>query len=91
MNQYNVPAELGCDERTLQNWLTVIEANYRSENSYHNSSHAADVLQAIAKYMKSDRLKLILSSLDEAAALIAAAAHDIDHPGRSRYTITPIL
>ena len=91
MNQYNVPSELGCDERTLQNWLTVIEANYRSENSYHNSSHAADVLQAIAKYMKSDRLKLILSSLDEAAALIAAAAHDIDHPGRSRYTITPIL
>ncbi|XP_033212520.1 high affinity cAMP-specific and IBMX-insensitive 3',5'-cyclic phosphodiesterase 8 isoform X1 [Belonocnema kinseyi] len=83
MNQYQVAAELGCDERTLQNWLTVIEANYRSENSYHNSSHAADVLQAISKYMKSERLKPILNPLDEAAALLAAAAHDLDHPGRS--------
>ena len=29
----------------LQNWLTLIEANYHATNSYHNSSHAADVLQ----------------------------------------------
>ena len=84
MNQFHVAAELGCDERTLQNWLTVIEANYRAENSYHNSSHAADVLQALAKYMKCERLKLILNPLDEVTALLAAACHDIDHPGRSR-------
>lgn len=36
---------LNCDERTLYNWLTVIEMNYHHENTYHNSTHAADVMQ----------------------------------------------
>lgn len=81
---YHVPARLGCDEKTIHNWLTVIEYNYHLNNSYHNSTHAADVLQATAKFMQSDRLKMMLDPLDEVAALIAAAAHDIDHPGKSR-------
>ncbi|XP_029660401.1 high affinity cAMP-specific and IBMX-insensitive 3',5'-cyclic phosphodiesterase 8 isoform X3 [Formica exsecta] len=83
MNLYQVPAKLNCDEKTLQNWLAIIEHNYNSDNSYHNSTHAADVLQATARFMQSERLKEILEPLDEVAALIAAAAHDIDHPGRS--------
>lgn len=84
MNAFEAPAHLNCDERTLQNWLTVIEVNYNTHNSYHNSTHAADVLQAIARFMRSDKLKVLLDPLDEIAALIAAAAHDIDHPGKSR-------
>ncbi|XP_011880221.1 PREDICTED: high affinity cAMP-specific and IBMX-insensitive 3',5'-cyclic phosphodiesterase 8A isoform X1 [Vollenhovia emeryi] len=83
MNLYQVPATLHCDEKTLQNWLAIIEHNYNSENSYHNSTHAADVMQATARFMQSKRLKEILEPVDEVAALIAAAAHDIDHPGRS--------
>ena len=84
MNVYRVPARLGCDEKIIQKWLTIIEMNYKARNSYHNSTHAADVLQATARFMQSERLKLILEPLDEVAALVAAAAHDIDHPGRSR-------
>ncbi|XP_076620125.1 phosphodiesterase 8 isoform X1 [Colletes latitarsis] len=83
MNLFRVPARLECDEKTVQNWLALIEANYRATNTYHNSTHAADVLQATAKFMQSERLKRILEPLDEVAALIAAAAHDVDHPGRS--------
>ncbi|KAK0096361.1 hypothetical protein PV326_005675 [Microctonus aethiopoides] len=83
MCRYHVPARLNCDEQTLQNWLTVIEHNYHLKNSYHNSTHAADVLQATARFMQSERLKMVLEPLDEVAALIAAAAHDIDHPGKS--------
>ncbi|XP_053999390.1 LOW QUALITY PROTEIN: high affinity cAMP-specific and IBMX-insensitive 3',5'-cyclic phosphodiesterase 8-like [Hylaeus anthracinus] len=83
MNLFRVPDRLDCDEKTVQNWLTMIEVNYRSENTYHNSTHAADVLQATARFMQSERLKQILEPLDEVAALIAAAAHDVDHPGRS--------
>lgn len=82
---YEGPATLACDEKTLFNWLTLVEMHYHAENSYHNSSHAADVLQATAKFMRSERLKMIFDPLDEVTALIAAAAHDIDHPGRSRY------
>ncbi|XP_008560704.1 high affinity cAMP-specific and IBMX-insensitive 3',5'-cyclic phosphodiesterase 8 isoform X1 [Microplitis demolitor] len=83
MCRYNVPARLNCDETTLQNWLTVIEYKYHLDNSYHNSTHAADVLQATARFMQSERLQMVLEPLDEVAALIAAAAHDIDHPGKS--------
>ncbi|KAI4497721.1 hypothetical protein M0802_007261 [Mischocyttarus mexicanus] len=83
MNIFDVPSRLGCDENIIQNWLSIIEANYRSNNCYHNSTHAADVMQATARFMQSERLKQILEPLDEVAALIAAAAHDIDHPGRS--------
>lgn len=84
MNLYRVPARLGCDEKIVQNWLTLIEMNYQATNCYHNSTHAADVLQATARFMQSERLKQILEPLDEVAVLIAATAHDIDHPGRSR-------
>ncbi|XP_043803289.1 high affinity cAMP-specific and IBMX-insensitive 3',5'-cyclic phosphodiesterase 8-like isoform X1 [Apis laboriosa] len=83
MNLFRVPARLGCEEKIVQNWLIVIEANYDSTNRYHNSTHAADVLQATAIFMQTERLKQVLEPLDEVAALIAAAAHDIDHPGRS--------
>ncbi|XP_076475776.1 phosphodiesterase 8 isoform X5 [Bombus vancouverensis nearcticus] len=83
MNMYRVPARLGCEEKVVQNWLTVIEMNYQSRNSYHNSTHAADVLQATARFMQSERLQQILEPLDEVATLVAAAAHDVDHPGRS--------
>lgn len=84
MNVFRVPANLNCDEKTLQNWLTIIEHNYNLENSYHNSTHAADVLQATASFMQTKRLKEVFEPLDIAAALIAAITHDIDHPGKSR-------
>lgn len=43
--RFDACASLECDEKTFLNWLTVIEMNYHSRNTYHNSTHAADVLQ----------------------------------------------
>lgn len=51
---------LKCNETTLQNWLTLIEANYHSQNAYHNSTHAADVLQATAYFLQRDKIKVIV-------------------------------
>ena len=84
MTRLNVPQTLKCDEATLQNWLTVIEANYHSSNAYHNSTHAADVLQSTAYFLQRQRIKPLLDEVDEAACLIAAAIHDVDHPGKTR-------
>ncbi|KAJ0174034.1 hypothetical protein K1T71_010180 [Dendrolimus kikuchii] len=81
--RFDVCAALECDERTLLHWLTVVETNYHAVNTYHNSTHAADVLQAVAYFLEKDRLKSVLEPLEAAAALLAAAAHDIDHPGTS--------
>ncbi|XP_045680760.1 high affinity cAMP-specific and IBMX-insensitive 3',5'-cyclic phosphodiesterase 8A isoform X2 [Phyllostomus hastatus] len=74
---------LNCSETTLRSWLQVIEANYHSSNPYHNSTHAADVLHATAYFLCRERIKQTLDPLDEAAALIAATIHDVDHPGRT--------
>uniref|UniRef100_A0A673BQ18 Phosphodiesterase n=1 Tax=Sphaeramia orbicularis TaxID=375764 RepID=A0A673BQ18_9TELE len=74
---------LNCSESTLRSWLQLMEASYHSSNSYHNSTHAADVLHATAYFLRKERVKSSLDQLDEVAALIAATVHDVDHPGRT--------
>ncbi|KAL2791011.1 high affinity cAMP-specific and IBMX-insensitive 3',5'-cyclic phosphodiesterase 8A isoform 2 [Daubentonia madagascariensis] len=74
---------LNCSESTLRSWLQIIEANYHSSNPYHNSTHSADVLHATAYFLSKERIKETLDPMDEVAALIAAAIHDVDHPGRT--------
>ena len=82
LSSFNVCLTLNCDESTLRNWLTVIEANYH-DNPYHNSTHAADVMQATAYFLRRPRLKSLFDPLDEAICLIAAIIHDVDHPGKN--------
>nr|XP_020442122.1 high affinity cAMP-specific and IBMX-insensitive 3',5'-cyclic phosphodiesterase 8B [Monopterus albus] len=74
---------LNCSEATLRSWLQLIEASYHSSNSYHNSTHAADVLHATAYFLRKEKVKSSLDQLDEVASLIAATVHDVDHPGRT--------
>ncbi|NXJ68705.1 PDE8B phosphodiesterase, partial [Rostratula benghalensis] len=81
--RFGVSEFLNCSEATLRAWLQMIEANYHSSNSYHNSTHAADVLHATAFFLGKERVKGSLDHLDEVAALIAATIHDVDHPGRT--------
>ncbi|XP_061077100.1 high affinity cAMP-specific and IBMX-insensitive 3',5'-cyclic phosphodiesterase 8A-like isoform X2 [Conger conger] len=82
-SRFGVCEFLNCPEATLRAWLSVIEANYHSSNSYHNSSHAADVLHATAYFLCKERVKQSLDPIDVVAALIAATVHDVDHPGRT--------
>ncbi|XP_055379485.1 high affinity cAMP-specific and IBMX-insensitive 3',5'-cyclic phosphodiesterase 8 isoform X2 [Condylostylus longicornis] len=82
--RFDVFSTFNVDEITAKGWLAVIEAHYHTQNSYHNSTHAADVMQATGAFITQLGAKdMGLDRLDEAAALIAAATHDIDHPGRS--------
>lgn len=81
--RFEVTKTLKIEESTLQNWLTLIEANYHSANSYHNSSHAADVMQATAYFLEKENVKSSLDNVDEAICLIGAIIHDVDHPGRN--------
>ncbi|XP_026865685.2 high affinity cAMP-specific and IBMX-insensitive 3',5'-cyclic phosphodiesterase 8A [Electrophorus electricus] len=82
-SRFGVCEFLSCPEATLRSWLQVIEANYHASNSYHNSTHAADVLHATAYFLCKERVKQSLDPIDEVAALIAATVHDVDHPGRT--------
>ncbi|KAG7255701.1 hypothetical protein CRUP_012670, partial [Coryphaenoides rupestris] len=48
---------LHCSEASLRSWLQVIEGSYHATNSYHNSTHAADVLHATAYFLRKERVK----------------------------------
>lgn len=51
-HQFNVISTLDINETIAYNWLTMVETKYWSSNTYHNSTHAADVLQATAYFLK---------------------------------------
>ena len=85
--RFELHKTLRCSETTLQNWLALIEANYHRSNSYHNSTHASDVLHATAFFLEQDKLKEICDDVDGAICLLAAAIHDVDHPGKNRLVV----
>uniref|UniRef100_G3PAL0 Phosphodiesterase 7B n=1 Tax=Gasterosteus aculeatus TaxID=69293 RepID=G3PAL0_GASAC len=63
-------------------FLCMVQEDYHSQNPYHNAVHAADVTQAAPDLLKALRLlSEQLSPLDVFLGLMAAAAHDVDHPG----------
>lgn len=67
----------------VRQWLEVIEAHYHTDNPYHNSTHAADVLQATAYYLTKEPIASVVEHSDAIGALLAAVIHDLDHPGRT--------
>ncbi|XP_046839140.1 high affinity cAMP-specific and IBMX-insensitive 3',5'-cyclic phosphodiesterase 8A-like isoform X2 [Xenia sp. Carnegie-2017] len=80
-SRFNAQQFLQISKDCLMNWLRMIESNYHERNTYHNSTHAADVLHSTAYFLMKERVKNTLEPMDEIAALIAATVHDIDHPG----------
>lgn len=83
LTRFQLHKTLGCSERTLHNWLTLIEANYKRANSYHNATHAADVLHASAFFLEQEKVKEMCDGVDETICLLAAVIHDVDHPGKN--------
>ncbi|KAG2467395.1 PDE7B phosphodiesterase, partial [Polypterus senegalus] len=65
----------------LHRFLVTVQEDYHSQNPYHNAQHAADVTQAMHCYLKEPKLARFLTPLETFLALMAAAAHDVDHPG----------
>jgi len=69
-------------------FLRAVETRYHRDNPYHNNIHAADVLQTTHIFIEGmDAKKLGLGGgtssmkLQTFSLLIAAAVHDIEHPG----------
>ncbi|KAG6449166.1 hypothetical protein O3G_MSEX005893 [Manduca sexta] len=61
--------------------FSLIEEGYHSTNPYHNSVHAADVTQAMHCFLQQKQIREHLEPLEIMASLLAAIAHDMDHPG----------
>ncbi|XP_041814257.1 cAMP-specific 3',5'-cyclic phosphodiesterase 7B-like isoform X2 [Chelmon rostratus] len=80
-NVYGLIHHFQLDMVKLHRFLGMVQEDYHSQNPYHNAVHAADVTQAMYCYLKEPKLVEQLSPLDVFLGLMAAAAHDVDHPG----------
>lgn len=70
-------ARLQIPFQAMNSLLVALETAY-NPLPYHSSTHAADVLQAVHVFVKSD-----LTHMEELVLYVAAAAHDVGHPGRN--------
>ena len=61
----------------MNSLLIALETAY-NPLPYHSSTHAADVMQAVHAFVKTD-----LTGMEELVLYLAAAAHDVSHPGRN--------
>ncbi|XP_075991447.1 uncharacterized protein LOC142986723 isoform X2 [Anticarsia gemmatalis] len=79
--QYDLVNYFQLDMLSLWRLFTRLEDGYLSSNPYHNSVHAADVTQAMHCFLQQTRIRQHLQPLEIMASLLAAMAHDLDHPG----------
>ncbi|TPX33494.1 hypothetical protein SmJEL517_g03641 [Synchytrium microbalum] len=77
---YPFKQNFGVDDITLRNFFKRIESGYKNVQ-YHNSTHAADVMQAIHCFLVTLGLGDLVTMEECFAGLVAGAIHDFEHPG----------
>ncbi|XP_053439171.1 cAMP-specific 3',5'-cyclic phosphodiesterase 4A isoform X2 [Nycticebus coucang] len=77
MKKFRIPVD------TMVTYMMTLEDHYHTDVAYHNSLHAADVLQSTHVLLATPALDAVFTDLEILAALFAAAIHDVDHPGVS--------
>ncbi|XP_036377216.1 high affinity cAMP-specific 3',5'-cyclic phosphodiesterase 7A isoform X3 [Megalops cyprinoides] len=80
-NHYGLIELFQLDMVKLRRFLVMVQEDYHRQNPYHNAVHAADVTQAMYCYLREPKLSKSLTSCDILLGLLAAATHDLDHPG----------
>ena len=71
-----------CSPKTLWNFLERLEGGYR-RNAYHNFQHAVDVTHTVYRYLVLTEPRTHVTQTEKFALMVAALAHDLDHPGVS--------
>jgi|AntAceMinimDraft_1070359.scaffolds.fasta_scaffold31940_1 cAMP-specific phosphodiesterase 4 len=79
MCRFDILGGLHVSKRRFSKFLVSLEAEYGMPD-YHTAVHAADVVQAVG-FMLSEGLYDQISDLHAFALVVAAAAHDVGHPG----------
>jgi calcium/calmodulin-dependent 3',5'-cyclic nucleotide phosphodiesterase len=80
LQQLGVISRLRLSLEKLSAFLDAVEVQYGPQ-PYHNSVHAADVVQALGAMMAADSWAAGLTDIEVLVVIIAAAVHDLGHPG----------
>lgn len=80
LDNFDLFERLGLQRANAERFLAAIEAAYLP-NPYHNAVHAADVVQSLCCILLDDGLAQQLTALQLLATVLAAACHDVAHPG----------
>lgn len=81
-HRWGLVDKLGVDEVALLRYLTTIEWLY-GDVTYHNKTHASDVLQACHVFLCQYGVEDALSDLEKFSLLVGAIVHDVEHDGRN--------
>ncbi|CAL8461903.1 g1434 [Coccomyxa elongata] len=80
LNCFDLVSTLRLPEKKLQNFLRGVEDAYLN-NPYHNSTHAADVVQGLAALFANNPFTAQLTDLEMLSMILACVIHDVGHPG----------
>ena len=75
LTTYSIPNEV------FITFVSEISMCYHASNPYHNYYHAVDVMQTVYCFIASMNARSMLRHVDIFALMVAALAHDVDHPG----------
>jgi len=78
---YGLLDKFRISKHRLLSFTRKIQEGYRSENPYHNATHALDVLLNTNYFLRQPVISALITPLDRLAALVAATIHDFQHPG----------
>lgn len=81
MKKRNLLKIFNIGNKNMVSFMYDVETKYNRDLTYHNSVHAADVLQTMHYLLLATPLADALSDLEILCLLIACAIHDVDHPG----------
>ena len=73
--------KLPIERSRVVGFLHAIQDGYLAENPYHNAVHGADVAHATFWLLNKTDAAHVVGPVDHFAVLIAAAMHDVKHPG----------
>ena len=86
-NRLRLNHRLNFDPMKIEQFFEELEEKYLP-NSYHNPTHAADVMFSIHFLCKSTGLLLYSSDLELAGCVVATLGHDVGHLGfNNRYLV----
>lgn len=77
---YNFMETFNLDHEVLCNFLIKVQAEYTNV-PYHNSNHAADVVQTLHALLQMGAKDFASEPLELFALLLSAVVHDMGHPG----------